>query len=106
MWEAQQHAHAAAQQQCWAWHQQLQLWAAPAQLTRSNLCGPGSASMPCWHRLKQPRSSNRLIHGLHRLSLFKQRRSSNRLSSGMNRLRLHRFSLNRLEGLHSQIKLL
>ena len=69
-------------------------------------CGPGSASMPCWHRLKQPRSSNRLIHGLHRLSLFKQRRSSNRLSSGMNRLRLHRFSLNRLEGLHSQIKLL
>ena len=75
-------------------------------LARSNLRGPGSASMPCWHRLKQPRSSNRLIHGLHRLSLFKQRRSSNRLRSGMNRLRLHRFSLNRLEGLQSQIKLL
>ena len=77
-----------------------------SMLTRSNLCGPGSASMPCWHRLKQPRSSNSLIYGLHCLSLLKQRCSSNRLSSGMNRLRLHRFSLNRLEGLHSQIKLL
>ena len=76
-----------------------------SMFTRSNLCGSGSASMPCGHRLKQPHSSNRLIYGMHR-GLFKQRRSSNRLRSGMNRLRLHRFSLNRLEGLHSQIKLL
>ena len=49
MWEAQQHAHAAAQQQCWAWHQQLQLWAAPAQYAQQSMW-----AWQCQHAMLAP----------------------------------------------------